>query len=192
MTDREDKPVTAWNSRDIDAYCAETAESVGAETERQMGRIIEIDIDFEPLEERNARILSRYSVFDLREQSEDDLDAGIQKLLKTDDLSILSKGVSDNCISWWKIRSGNKIYEVRRFFNFCFCSCADFFFSQKDEKKISVCKHLSLTTAPLCIHCKKRPSGKHGEKCQICEIRTAPYLKQSSMKPVTKIAGIRI
>jgi hypothetical protein len=88
-----------------------------------------------------ADVLSRYSVADLREMSDETLDRAEALLDKNAARpEVLSSGTT-NLIRWWRIRStSGKKYEVRRFENFVFCSCMDFFFSK------TTCKHIFVTT----------------------------------------------
>lgn len=136
-------------------------------------------------EEIIADVLSRYSVIDLREQSNEDLDAGEDKLYKaTEPIKIVGQG-EVNFIRFWKIESGGKNYEVRRFENFVFCSCLDFFFSK------TCCKHITVTTRFYCSRCY-RNQVTFGELCGACQIATAPYIKETVSKSKTLVGGIPV
>ena len=132
-----------------------------------------------------AEVLSRYTVMDLIEQTDTDLDAGEDKLYKAEQFARIIDQGETNLIRWWKIDSGGKVYEARRFENFCFCSCKDFFFTKK------VCKHLTLTTRFFCNRCHKR-EAQFGRQCGACDQDTAPYLKPASTKSPERIGNIRI
>lgn len=120
-----------------------------------------------------AEVLSRYSALDLRELSDADLDRADALLAKRDERpEVLSKGET-NLIKWWKIRSGDKEYEVRRFENFVFCSCLDFFFSK------SACRHIFITTNDF-----RRKANKEAD--------SAPYLKPTSGNKTERIGNVRI
>ncbi len=127
-----------------------------------------------PPQEVIADILARYSVADLREMSGDDLARGERMLDKHSDRPEVITSGETNLIKWWKIRSqsGNK-YEVRRFENFVFCSCLDFFFSK------SCCRHVLITT-------------KHFRRREHREVDAAPYLKPTTEHRTEKIGNIRI
>lgn len=123
-------------------------------------------------EEIIADALSRYSVMDLREQSDEQLTAGERKFANAPEVKTLEKGIT-NLIHWWKIESSGKRYEVRRFENFVFCSCLDFFFGK------TCCKHIFVTT--------KAYRWKVNE-----EADNAPYLKQTPERKITRIGNIPI
>lgn len=143
--------------------------------------------EFESLQERNERILSRFSVFDLQEQSIEDFAAGERKLARSSTACFVQKkGISDNCIRWFLVSSGASVYEVRRFENFCFCPCEDFFFNKQ------ACKHIAITTPCFCSSCGEREAVTRGGKCASCEITEAPYLKLNSNKKPEKLGNIRI
>lgn len=126
-----------------------------------MSRHIDIELKRDP-EEVIAEILSRYSVLDLREQTDEQLYLGDAKLAKAlAPIKIIEQGET-NLIRWWKIESGGKEYEVRRFENFVFCSCLDFMFSK------TVCKHCAVTTQAYCRDCGVYPAPEHGEVCDRC------------------------
>ncbi len=137
-------------------------------------------------EKRNAEVLARWSVFDLREQTDEDLAAAREMLLRArPEPEIIEFGVSNNCISFFLVESGANIYEVRRFETFAFCECEGFFYTQK------ACKHIYLTFPPVCTLCGGT-ANSHGGLCTGCAMNTAPYLKPSSNKVPEKIGNIRI
>jgi len=136
------------------------------------------------IQERNALVLSRFSVFDLREQADEDLSAAVEKL--TAGVSVAERGVSENCIEWFVIESGAKLYEVRRFETFVFCSCEGFFYSGK------ACKHIAATFPAVCKSCRRYNVGQHGDECAFCEVRNAKYLKPTSGKIPERIGNVRI
>lgn len=127
--------------------------------------------------------LEFFSVFDLRELSDEDLDRGNARLSKSSGVEVLSCGTADNLIDWWRVESDGNIYNVRRFYNFCYCNCPDFQF------KKTACKHLAITTPIVCPRCKKA-SNSRSEICGGCEAATAVYLKPE--KQVERIDGMRI
>ena len=143
--------------------------------------------EFETIEKRNERILLRFSVFDLREQSEEDLEIADGNLIKgLTSISVTSHGETPNLIRWFVVRSGENIYEVRRFYNFCFCSCEGFFYSGK------CCKHIAATTASICALCKKEMPLQSKNLCLSCEIMSAPMLKKTTDKKPERIGNVRI
>lgn len=136
-------------------------------------------------DEMITEVLGRFTVLDLREMSDDDLDRGEDRLCKAGNLITIREQGETNMIRWWKIESDGKQYEVRRFENFCFCSCYDFFF------KRTVCKHVVLTTRFFCKRCKKR-EVRFGQLCDNCKMDKAPYLKNTTSQSSEKIGNVRI
>ena len=135
-----------------------------------MTRIGEIEFKADP-KDTIAEILSRYSILDLREQTDKNLADGDGKFAKTDKpIKILDKG-EKNFIKWWKIVSGGNEYEVRRFENFVFCSCLDFFFGK------SVCKHIIVTLPIKCPKCRRKEVPYAGAQCIDCHFYKAPRRK---------------
>lgn len=123
-----------------------------------------------------ADVLSRYSVQDLYEQSDVDLYMGDERFYRaTGSFNVIEQGET-GLIKWWKIQSGEKHYECRRFKNFVYCSCPSFFFNKK------MCKHLAITTAVYCSNCFQLPA-KVGKLCYDCDVNAHQFLRQSS--PVT-------
>lgn len=117
-----------------------------------------------------AEILSRYSVTDLVQQTTAALSRGDDMFYHSDgDLEIIEKGET-NHIGWWLIRSGEKCYEARRFKNFVWCSCRDFYF------KRTMCKHLAMTVAVYCIRCRSLGVSV-GKLCYACDLTVRGELK---------------
>ena len=118
--------------------------------------------DYRKPEDVIAEVLGRYSVADLREQTNDDLDRADEMFYKSKaPIEIVELGET-NLIRWWKIESGGKRYEVRRFKNFVFCSCPDFFFRKR------ACKHIAVTTGVYCERCRVL-AAKVGKLCFDCD-----------------------
>lgn len=121
-------------------------------------------------DETIAEILGRWTVSDLREQSNDDLRIGDERFYNAkNDLKIIEKG-RNGMIDFWKIESDGKTYEARRFKNFVFCSCKSFFFSKK------ICKHLALTTGVYCSHCRTSRANV-GKLCFNCDMTQKHFLR---------------
>lgn len=124
-------------------------------------------------DERIAEILGRYSVTDLVEQTDDDLRKADEQFYKSDkSMQIIGQGRS-GLIDWWKIQSGDEIYETRRFKNFCWCQCKAFFYRKK------VCRHLAMTAGVLCSHCGVS-RAKVGKLCYDCQTRATMFMKPFS------------
>lgn len=141
--------------------------------------------DFRKPAEVIADVLSRYSVRDLYEQSHEDLDAGEDKLYKAaEPIKIIEQGV-ENDIRWWKLESGEKNYEVRRFENFVFCSCMDFFIHKR------MCKHLTITVRFYCDRCRSNLVD-FGQMCETCQMSTSPYLPPAIDRKPERIGNVRI
>lgn len=129
--------------------------------------------DFRSHEEITGEILSRYSVTDLREQTEADLIVGDMLFYKAKTpTDVIAKGET-NMVRWWKIMSGDSFYECRRFENFVWCSCKAFFFTKR------MCKHLALTAGVYCERCRVL-SAKKGKLCHDCDMTINHFLKPSS------------
>ena len=121
-------------------------------------------------DEQIAEVLGRWTVTDLREMSDTDLDRGLNQYDKTvAEITILERG-ERSFIRFWNIESNGKKYQVRRFNNFVWCSCKDFFF------KKTVCKHLFVTT---------RDFYRYQRKCA----DLAPYLKETKEDTRRKKVG---
>ena len=117
-----------------------------------------------------AEILGRYSVADLREQTEADLVIGDELFYKAKTpIEVVDQG-EVNLIRWWRIASGGNMYEVRRFKNFVWCSCKGFFFSKR------MCKHLALTAGVYCQHCRVL-RARVGKLCSECDHVQNHFLK---------------
>lgn len=110
-----------------------------------------------------ADVLSRFSVQDLVEQSNADLYVGDERFYKsTTSVNVLAQG-EENHIRWWRVQSGENAYEVRRFKNFVWCSCKDFFFRKK------CCKHVAVTARVYCMNCFQL-SATRGKYCLDCHL----------------------
>lgn len=131
-------------------------------------------------ERRNSAILSRASVLDLIEQLPEDL-ARAHRNLAADPVQAEAIG-SLGFLDRWTVRD----YEVRRFGNWCFCTCDGFGFSGK------ACRHIAATFPPTCAKCGTRSVAARGDICNNCAERSAPYLKPASGRTTTKIGNIRI
>jgi hypothetical protein len=127
-------------------------------------------------------IIDRFSIFDLRELTPEQLERGDEQLSGST-VEITDKGVSSNFISWWIVKSEERIYHVRRFENFCFCSCPDF------NYKRTGCKHIAATMPTACPRCRKAATTR-GILCLGCEAKSAVYLKYEA--PSEKMDGFRI
>lgn len=128
---------------------------------------------FKSYEQTVEETLSRYSVQDLHEQTDADLYVGDERFYKaTTELNVIETGEA-NLIKFWKIQSGENVYEVRRFKNFVYCSCRGFHFSRK------ACKHISLSARVYCMNCFQL-SAKVGKLCRGCDMNKNHFLKQSS------------
>lgn len=157
-------------------------------TDKIMNELIQSAKEPETHQQRNLRVFSRWSVFDLREQSVESLQHAEQMLIDAQtDIEIESRGASDNLISWFRVRSNGNLYEVRRFENWCFCSCAAFFFFFGKS-----CRHIAITFPPICAECGKRQPSKHGEMCRQCQEKNAPYLKLTVNKKTERVGKVRI
>ena len=113
-------------------------------------------------DEAVAEILGRWSVTDLREQTDADLAKATEKFYNsTNPVTIVRQG-KQGIIQWWHVVSGGNAYECRRYKNFAFCSCRNFFFTRK------MCKHLAATTRVDCANCHDLPA-KIGKYCRACD-----------------------
>lgn len=108
-------------------------------------------------------VRGRYSVTDLIEQSDEDLARGDELFYaaKTQ-IGIVEQGET-GMIRWWRVASGDNEYDVRRFKNFVWCSCKDFFFKKK------MCKHLAFTTGVYCQNCRVL-AAKVDKLCHDCDV----------------------
>lgn len=123
-------------------------------------------------DEQIAEVLGRWTVTDLREQSDTDLDRGFGQYDKTlAEIKVLKQG-EVNLIRFWDISSNGKVYQVRRFENFVWCSCKDFFYRK------ATCRHIYVTTKDF---------HRYQRKCA----DLAPYLKQTDYKR-EKVGSVRI
>jgi len=121
------------------------------------------------IEMQIAEILSRYSVADLREQTNDDLDRADELFYKSAPIQVTETGET-NLVRWWRIASGEKKYEVRRFKNFVWCSCRDFFFRKR------ACKHVAVTAGVYCERCRL-VSATVGKLCFDCDMTVNHFLR---------------
>lgn len=118
--------------------------------------------DLHTHEQRVAEVLGRWSVQDLVEQTPEAMKAASEKYSAAQEkLMVIDQGVA-SVIHWWKILSGVKAYEVRRFKNFIYCSCESFYFRQR------ICKHAALTIGIRCWQCFLL-SAQGGRLCTECE-----------------------
>jgi hypothetical protein len=126
--------------------------------------------EFRQKEEIIAEILARYSITDLIEQTDEDLDRADELFYKsTTPIQVIDTGEA-GAMTFWKILSGPKFYEVRRFRNFVWCSCTDFFFRKK------ACKHIAVSTRVFCINCRMLPA-RHDKLCHDCHVHSTAFLK---------------
>ena len=117
-------------------------------------------------------VVGRYSVQDLIEQSDTDLDRADSLFYKSkSSIHVIGQGV-EGLVRWWTVSSGDKSYEVRRFKNFAWCSCKDFFFRKK------ACKHVAVSTGVYCARCRVL-SAKVGKLCYDCHTTVNQFLKPS-------------
>lgn len=125
-------------------------------------------------EEIIADVLGRWTVTDLREMSDDDLDRGLEQIGDTwRGLKTVRIG-RQNVISFWDVESeSGNTYQVRRFKNFVWCSCLDHFFSK------TVCRHIAFTT-------------KDFSRRRAVEMDRAPYIKPEPVKRSERIGNVRI
>lgn len=150
--------------------------------------------------EVTAEVLSRFSVMDLTEMDDSDISIGDKKLNKAEQLKSISIKESGtdaaNLINFWVIESDGKEYHVRRFENFVWCSCPDFFYSRRkvgESAKATMCKHLTATLKRPCIHCYVREAESGFKMCRNCQIATAPFLKpQLTNYKSVKVGNIRV
>ncbi len=110
--------------------------------------------DFKTYEETVAEVLGRYSVSDLVEQLDADLERADRLFYDSEvPVEVVDRG-EVGPINFWKIKSGEKQYEVRRFKNFVWCSCKDFFFRKR------CCKHCAITASVFCSNCRQLRATK--------------------------------
>lgn len=111
-------------------------------------------------EESTANVLGRWSVQDLKEQPQEAMEAAMKRDLSGDNLVVLERGTT-NFINFWKIGKGEKVYHCRRFQNFVWCSCSDFFYRKR------ICRHLAASLQH-CWQCILL-SANGGKLCNACE-----------------------
>jgi hypothetical protein len=153
-----------------------TAEKWTTGWSRFLTELHEMSKDFRTHEQIVADVTSRFSVTDLIEQTTEALDRGDELFYKaTEAPDIIEQGWSpDSLISWWRVRSGETVYECRRFKNFVWCSCKAFHFSRK------MCKHLALTVGVYCQNCRVL-RAKHGKYCHDCHYTINRFKKASTI-----------
>ncbi len=123
-------------------------------------------------------------IFKMREMFGERAEAAEKKFSKAANLSVIDQyesGVFTVCV----VMSGEKLYEVIRFFDFVFCPCGDFEFS-------GPCKHAWCAMPKICRKCRKWDVKNIGDTCQACTMKSAPYLKQTAEKKLEKIGSIPI
>ena len=116
---------------------------------------------FETYEQNRSRVLARWSVLDLFEQTDADLERGDETFRRGGVIEVLGSGRTE-MIDWWIVRSGANTYQCRRFKNFVYCSCRDFFHRHK------MCKHLSRTAGVKCERCGVS-RARVGKYCWDCD-----------------------
>jgi len=141
-----------------------TAEKWTTGWSRFLTELHEMSKEFRTHEQIVADVLSAFTVTDLIEQTDADLERGDALFYKAmGALTITEQGTSPNLIDWWRVKSGETVYECRRFKNFVWCSCKAFFFSRR------MCKHLALTVGVYCQNCRLL-RAKHGKLCYDCHV----------------------
>lgn len=124
--------------------------------------------NFKTHAEHVAEVLSRWSVQDLIEQTDDDLARADELFYKAkSEITVLEEGTT-NYIRHWLIESGGNEYHVRRFQNYCWCSCRDFFYRRR------ACKHISVSAGVLCANCHEL-SARVGKYCRSCDLIMHPF-----------------
>ena len=145
-------------------------------------------------EQITQEVLDRYSMLDLTEMDDRDISYGEAKLNRAKGrLTVIEQGETE-FIRWWRIEGEGGTYEARRFENFVYCSCPDYFYARRDAgegTKATLCKHLALTLRWYCKRCKKREAN-YGQFCIPCQQDTAPWLQPTKdIKPLI-VGGIRV
>lgn len=128
------------------------------------------DKEFRSFEDVTREVLGRFSVTDLREQSEADMVIGDTLFYKAKAAAEVVEQGETGGIRWWRIVSGGNRYEVRRFKNFVWCSCKSFFFTKR------MCKHAALTTGVYCERCRVLAARK-GKLCYDCDQTVNRFLR---------------
>lgn len=147
-------------------------------------------------EQVTKEVLSRFSVLDLIEMGDADISKGEQKLFRSQKpVKVIEKGET-NLIRWWTVQTDTTaIYHVRRFENFVWCSCPDFFYTRTEDKdgnrKATMCKHLSVTLRWYCRRCRKK-DVEYGSLCRQCDMDTSPILKPTPQVKRERIGNIWI
>lgn len=128
------------------------------------------------------------SVFNLVRQTADDLALAEEKLLAAEvEPQVIRSGETLNCVKWFVVKSGEMKYLAARFYEFYFCECPDFKYSQG-----KACKHLALLNEPVCKNCRRRTPQRRGALCGVCEVTQSPYLKPSTNQKPMMVGNIRI
>jgi hypothetical protein len=129
------------------------------------------------VDEHAAEVLSRYSVFDLREVSRDEIDRATARLERgTGFIGIVRSGTR-NMIAWFEVASGDNAYEARRFETFWFCSCPGFTFSK------TCCKHIAF------IHSQQTRKVKYGNRQQTAQRQRSEKEQTSTALEQVKHTG---
>lgn len=127
--------------------------------------------EFKSYEETVSEVLSRLSVQDLVEQSDEALARADRNFYKAKgDMEITDQGAADH-INWWQIQSGENTYIVRRFRNFAWCSCRGFFFSRGQ-----CCKHIARTANVPCAECGLA-GARFGKLCMDCDHKIHGFMR---------------
>lgn len=136
--------------------------------------------DLQTHEQIVQSVLSRWSMQDLIEQSSEAIEAALTKYTGDANKSVVLERGTKNFIRWWKVGSGDKVYECRRFQNWVWCSCADFFYRKR------VCRHLA-SSLHRCWDCFVL-SATGGKLCKSCEAKAQLFVPaQSPLRASTSI-----
>lgn len=103
------------------------------------------------LAEHVDAVLSRFTVFDLREVAADEMERAVDRLERGEGFIAVYKSGERNLIGWYQVASNEHFYEIRRFETFWFCSCPGFTFSK------TCCKHIAF------IHSQQKGKVKYGK-----------------------------
>jgi hypothetical protein len=122
--------------------------------------------------EQIDEVLNRWTVTDLRELSDEDLDRGLERYNRRGDRVDVRSSGETNLIRWWDVVSNDHLYQVRRFENFAWCSCLDFHYNK------TACRHIAATT-----------QAWREERNR--EADNAPYLGPNR-KPSERVGRVRI
>lgn len=137
--------------------------------------------EFRTHEEVVASVTSRWSVQDLVEQSDEDLAKSDELFYKSKEpIEIVDYG-TENLIRWWQIKSGDNTYIVRRFKQFCWCSCPGFFYKKN-------CRHIAATALVQCANCHQLPA-REGKYCFDCNLSINHFLRQKGPAEFERIGS---